>query len=81
MAKLDGIGLVAFIGSEVVFPAVLAVIGMGEDFQNEDAAGVVIDGGDEAVVVARDVEDGDDLGTTDGGEIGMGQDLADVGDR
>ena len=30
---------VAFIGLEVVFPAVFAVIGVGEDFKDENAAG------------------------------------------
>jgi hypothetical protein len=42
---------VAFIGLEVVFPAVFAVFGMGEDFQDEDAAGVVMDGCDVRVLL------------------------------
>jgi hypothetical protein len=44
---------------------------VGEDFQDEDAAGVVMNGGDQAVVVSGDVEDGDGLGTADGCEICM----------
>jgi hypothetical protein len=71
---------VAFIGLEVVFPAVFAVFGMGEDFQDEDAAGVVMDGCDQAVVIAGDVENGDGLGTADGGEVGMRENLAHFGD-
>ena len=70
----------AFIGLEVVFPAIFAVFGMDEDFQNEDASGVVMDGGDQAVVISGDVEDADRLGTADGGEVRMGEDLADLGD-
>ena len=70
----------AFIGLEVVFPAVFAVIGVGEDFQDENAAGVVVDGGNEALVIAGDIEDSDGLGAADGGEVGMGKDFAHVRD-
>ncbi len=70
----------AFIGLEVVFPAVFAVIGVGEDFQNEDAAGVVMDGSDEAVVIASDIENGDGLGAADGGEVRVREDFPNIGD-
>ena len=39
-----------------------------------------MDGGDEAVVVARDVKNGDGLGASDGGEVGLRKDFANVGD-
>ena len=80
LLKLGRLGLVAFIGLEVVFPAVFAVIGVGEDFQDENAACVVMDGGNEAVVIAGNVEDGDGLGTANRGKGGMRKDFANVGD-
>ncbi len=80
LARLGSIGLVALIGSEVVFPAVFAVIGVGEDFQNEDAAGVVMDRGNEAMAITGNVEDGDGLGTADDGEVRMRKDFANIGD-
>lgn len=42
---------VAVIGLEVVSPAVVPAVGVGEDFQDEDASGIVVNGGDEAVVI------------------------------
>src|SRR5437763_1849977 len=80
LRKLGRFGLVAFIGLEVVFPAVFAVVGVSEDFQDEDAAGVVVDGGDKAVVIAGDVENCDGLGAADGGEVRMGKNFVDVRD-
>jgi hypothetical protein len=47
--KLDRVGLVAFIVLEFVLPVIVAAVGVGENFQTEDAAGVVLDGGDEAL--------------------------------
>lgn len=38
---------------------VLAVFGVGEDFQDEDFSSIVVDGGDEAVMVSSDIENSD----------------------
>jgi hypothetical protein len=38
-----------------------------------------VDGGDQAVVVAGDVEDGDSLGAADGGEVRMREDFTNDG--
>jgi hypothetical protein len=46
---------VAFIGSEVVFPTVFAVFGVGEDFQDEDAAGVAMEADEDGNPAARTI--------------------------
>lgn len=54
---------------------VLTVICVSENFQNEDISGVEVNGGDEAVMISRDVENGDGLAAGYSGRIGMGESL------
>ena len=50
---------------------------MGEDFQDEDFSGVVVNGGNEAVMVSGDIKNGDALPTGYRCRIGVGECLAD----
>jgi hypothetical protein len=49
---------------------------VGEDLQDEDISGVVVNGGDEAVMVSCDIENGDGLAAGYLCGLGMGECLA-----
>ena len=54
---------------------------MGEEFQDKDAAGVVMDRGDEAVVISRDIENRDRFRAAYGAKVGARKGIANIDDR